>query len=336
MSDTKTILMPAPASFDQREFRRALGNFPTGVAIITTRDRDGTPVGLTCNSFSSVSLDPPLVLWSLRNSSKSLTAFREASAFAINVLAEDQSKLSARFASSSIENKFDGVGYSDGFRSVPLIDRCVARFHCSTYSEHEAGDHVIFIGKVEKFEHGREEDPLVFYKGAYMMIVQSLRELSAEGRVSIPALVEARAKIYGVLLLLACDNANEDDLQELERHLKKMDTLEACGDLATRAAASLEFFDLLTRAAHNDVLAIVAQSLGTLMQHFVMTQAMEMSWNDMHLPQLTPLRHKIVQCIRVRDSIGASTALSTYFEHVKQFQTNASAIKAISRGLDQA
>src|SRR5690606_13435822 len=153
------------------------------------------PVGLTCNSFSSVSLDPPLVLWSLRTSSKSLAAFRASSSFAINVLAEDQSKLSSRFASSSVADKFEGIAHSEGFRGVPLIDDCLARFHCSTFSEHEAGDHIIFIGRVERFEHGREEDPLVFYKGAYMILTQSLRELAAQGRVSKPALIEARAGV---------------------------------------------------------------------------------------------------------------------------------------------
>ncbi len=320
MSDTNSLLQPACAPFDPREFRRALGTFPTGVAIITTCDGEGVPVGLTCNSFSSVSLDPPLVLWSLRTSSKLLQAFRGTSAFAINVLAEDQSALSARFATSSIVDKFEGVAHSPGFRGVPLIDHCVARFHCSTFSEHEAGDHVIFIGKVERFEHGREEDPLVFYKGAYMMLAQSLRALSAEGRVSTPALIEARARVYGILLRLACEKGNAGDFDGLEKLLQEMDAQKARGDMAARAVAALDFFKLLTQAAHNDVLAIVAQSLGTLMQHSVTAQAAALPWDAMHQPELTPLRHKMVERMRARDAQGATEAMTTYFVHVEQFQ----------------
>lgn len=315
-----TATRPEAAAFDPREFRRALGTFPTGVAIITTRGPDGKPVGLTCNSFSSVSLDPPLVLWSLRSSSKSLEAFRAASSFAINVLAEDQGKLSARFASGAIADKFEGVAHSEGFRGVPLIEDCLARFHCSTFSEHEAGDHVIFIGRVERFDQGRQEDPLVFYKGAYMMLAQSLRELAAQGRVSMEALVEARAGLYGLLVGLACDKGSEEDFQALERHLAEMDAHTARGDMAARALAALDFFKLITRAAHNDVLAMVAQTLGTLMHHCVTARAEKMPWTAMHQPELTPLRHQILQALRARDAGHAAGAMRRYFEHVQQFR----------------
>jgi flavin reductase (DIM6/NTAB) family NADH-FMN oxidoreductase RutF len=177
---------PAPAAFDARAFRNALGSFPTGVAIITTTGPDGQPIGLTCNSFSSVSLDPPLVSWGLRLSSKNLDTFRQAGAFAINILAEDQKDLSARFASGSIVDKFEGVKHSRGHRGLPLIDDCVASFECDKFAEHMAGDHVLFLGQVVQFDHGRQEDSLVFYKGAYMMLTQSLRELAAKGRMTRP------------------------------------------------------------------------------------------------------------------------------------------------------
>ena len=164
----KTIKLDAPActAFDPREFRRALGTFPTGVAIITTRDVDGTPVGLTCNSFSSVSLDPPLVLWSLRSASKSLDAFRRAGAFAIHVLSRDQHALSSHFASSA-GSKFDGMEL--GGQGLPEVEGCSARFVCRTAFEHEAGDHVVFFGEVEAFVHC-EHEPLVFHRGAYRAI----------------------------------------------------------------------------------------------------------------------------------------------------------------------
>ncbi len=160
------------ASFDHHEYRRTLGSFPTGVAIMTTRDGDGEPAGLTCNSFSSVSLDPPLVLWSLRKASKSIDIFREAKSFAINVLAEDQDHLSQRFATSSILKKFEDVSWSTGYSALPLIDDCVARFHCDVSAQHDAGDHIIFLGQVVKYEMVREGVPLVFYKGAYAMLTQ--------------------------------------------------------------------------------------------------------------------------------------------------------------------
>jgi len=306
--------------FDAAEFRRALGTFPTGVAIITTRGADGKPVGLTCNSFSSVSLEPPLVLWSLRNASKSMEAFRNAPGFAINVLAEDQSKLSGRFASSSIADKFEGVGHSEGFGGVPLIDDCLARFHCTTFAQHEAGDHVVFIGKVERFEHGREEDPLVFYKGAYMMLAQSLRELAAQGRLSTKALIEARAGVYDLLLRLACARGDAADFDAMEKHLAEMDAQTARGDMAVRALAALDFFKLITSAAHNDVLALVAQSLGTLMQHAVTAQAAAMPYAAMHQPELTPLRRTMLACLRARDADGAVAAMKEYFGHVEEFQ----------------
>jgi len=157
---------PGREAFDPREFRRALGSFPTGVAIITTRDTDGTPVGLTCNSFSSVSLDPPLVLWSLRSASKSLDAFRRAGAFAVHVLAQHQHELSSRFAGST-GSKFDGMNLPD--EGLPEVPGCIARFVCRTAFEHQAGDHVVFFGEVQGFEHC-EQEPLVFHRGAYGVV----------------------------------------------------------------------------------------------------------------------------------------------------------------------
>lgn len=317
---TNLISETAGPVFDSREFRRALGCFPTGVAIITTRDAQGQPVGLTCNSFSSVSLDPPLVLWSLRTASKSLPAFRDNPSFAINVLADDQGDLSARFASSSIADKFEGVAHSEGYASVPLIDACVARFQCSVFAQHDAGDHVIFIGKVERFENEREEDPLVFYKGGYMMLAQSLRELSAKGRISPAELSQARAEIYAVLLRLGCANARAEDLDAIEANLARMDDYLATGDMAGRAYAALEFFRLITAAAHNDVLLIVAQSLNTLMHHAVTAKAAAVPWPALHQPELTPIRRRILDGLRARDAQAAVAALDDYVVLMPQYK----------------
>jgi len=135
-------------------FRQLLGCFPTGVAVITTREANGRPVGLTCNSFSSVSLEPPLVLFSLRKASSLVGAFSEAEGFAINILSQSQDALSGRFASSKIADKFEGVAWRAGPLGMPVIDDCLASFECSVHACHEAGDHHIFIGEVKHMGGG--------------------------------------------------------------------------------------------------------------------------------------------------------------------------------------
>jgi 3-hydroxy-9,10-secoandrosta-1,3,5(10)-triene-9,17-dione monooxygenase reductase component len=157
--------MSSTATFDSTEFRRALGSFATGVTIITTRGPDGAPLGLTVNSFSSVSLNPPLVLWSLANSSLNLEAFRNTEHWAVHVLAADQEELSGRFARRG-EDKFAGLEFDEGEGGVPLLKGCMARFQCRTASQYEGGDHVIFIGEVLSFDR-EETAPLVFHGGRY-------------------------------------------------------------------------------------------------------------------------------------------------------------------------
>ncbi|MFI4981859.1 MAG: flavin reductase, partial [Nevskiales bacterium] len=153
------------AAFDAAEFRKALGSFATGVTIITTRAPDGAPMGLTANSFNSVSLSPPLVLWSLANTSMSLAAFRAAPYWAVHVLATDQEELSARFARRG-ESKFAGLDIESGVGEVPLLKGCSARFQCRTAFQYEGGDHVIFLGEVLAFDRN-EAAPLVFHGGRY-------------------------------------------------------------------------------------------------------------------------------------------------------------------------
>ena len=153
------------ATFDSREFRNALGRFATGVTVVTTATADGTPLGLTVSSFNSVSLDPPLVLWSLDRSSSTLEAFETASHFAVNVLGADQVALSNRFASRD-EDKFADLECPAGAGGSPLIPGCVATFQCRTVHRYDGGDHVIFVGEVEAFER-REGDVLIFHDGNY-------------------------------------------------------------------------------------------------------------------------------------------------------------------------
>ena len=153
------------AAFDSREFRRALGSFATGVTIITTRAPDGSPVGLTVSSFNSVSLNPPLVLWSLENNSYSLPVFRDAPNWAVHVLSADQDALSTRFSRRGA-TKFQGLDLTDGEGGVPLIGGCSARFQCRNAFQYDGGDHLIFVGEVLKFDRS-EAPPLVFHGGKY-------------------------------------------------------------------------------------------------------------------------------------------------------------------------
>ncbi len=153
--------------YDPRELRRALGAFPTGVTVVTTVGAGGAYVGLTCNSFNSLSLDPPLILWSIVSSSSSVAVFNQASHFAINILAEDQARVSRQFA-SKVPDKFAGLELHPSESGVPLIAGCSAYLECRTHSRLQLGDHVLIIGQVERFRHHDERHPLFFYGGKYL------------------------------------------------------------------------------------------------------------------------------------------------------------------------
>jgi flavin reductase (DIM6/NTAB) family NADH-FMN oxidoreductase RutF/flavin-dependent dehydrogenase len=153
------------ARFDPRAYRGALGQYATGVTVITARAPDGRRIGVTANSFASVSLDPPLVSWCPAKKAPSLPDLEEATHFAVNVLAVDQHHLSRQF-STPAQDKFEGVAVTEGVGGLPLLDGAVAQFQCRTVARHDAGDHVIFIGEVERYDVGGGE-PLVFHSGQY-------------------------------------------------------------------------------------------------------------------------------------------------------------------------
>ncbi len=164
---------------DSDSFRRALGSFTTGVTVVTTHDQAaGVDVGLTANSFNSVSLDPPMVLWSLARSARSLDAFVNAEYFAVHILAADQEDLSGRFARRG-EDKFAGLTLERGPGNVPLLDRYAARFVCRTAFQYEGGDHEIFVGEVVAFEH-TEAAPLIFHGGQYGMLLKKVEEVEPD------------------------------------------------------------------------------------------------------------------------------------------------------------
>jgi len=158
-----------PATLDGRELRQILGCYPTGVAVMATRDAEGNPVGLTCNSFTSVSLSPPLVLWCLALYSPNLPAFLEAPYFSINFLSAGQIELSRRF-SAPVADRFEGVQHAAGTGDVPLIADCAAHLECRQETRHYAGDHVIFIGRVVNATRATHK-PLVFSAGQYGSLV---------------------------------------------------------------------------------------------------------------------------------------------------------------------
>ena len=157
-------------SFDPLRFRQALGNFATGVTIVTAVDTIGKDVGLTANSFNSVSLDPPLVLWSIGKTSSVFDEFIAARHFAIHILASDQVELASRFSQKGID-RFAGIAPQRGASGVPLLDGCVARFECRTVHRYEGGDHIILVGEVLNYDQLPLE-PLVYKRGRYALAVE--------------------------------------------------------------------------------------------------------------------------------------------------------------------
>jgi 3-hydroxy-9,10-secoandrosta-1,3,5(10)-triene-9,17-dione monooxygenase reductase component len=157
---------------DPAPLRSALGRFTTGVTIISCVDAAGVRVGLTANSFQSLSLSPPLVLWSLQRSSPSVEAFVSAKYFAVNVLAEAQVDLSRRFASRR-DDKFAEGAWAPGSTGAPVLSGCPAVFECETVSHQEAGDHLLFIGRVVALGEAALP-PLVFQAGHYRLLGEVL------------------------------------------------------------------------------------------------------------------------------------------------------------------
>ncbi|HYH19946.1 MAG TPA: flavin reductase family protein [Azospirillum sp.] len=149
---------------DPRDLRRALGTFATGVTVVTTVGEGGQPIGLTVNSFSSVSLEPPLVLWSLVLKSPQLEVFRAARHFAVNILSDAQEALCRQFA-APVPDRFAGVAWRPGVGGVPVIEGAVAQFECVTETSHPGGDHEIFIGRVARYRWSQRA-PLLFCNGA--------------------------------------------------------------------------------------------------------------------------------------------------------------------------
>lgn len=178
----------ANSAVDARAFRNALGQFATGVTIVTACGPDGERVGATVSSFNSVSLDPPMVLWSLDKRALSRTVFESSTHFAVHVLKLEQKELAQRFAMRGAE-KFQGLQCGAGLGNTPLLSDCAACFECETRHRYDGGDHVIFVGEVKRFEHAAVA-PLVFHGGVFA----ETRLLSG---VSIDAAVDESTGRFG-------------------------------------------------------------------------------------------------------------------------------------------
>ncbi|OIQ44327.1 MAG: flavin reductase [Roseobacter sp. MedPE-SW] len=183
----------APAQIDPRALRDAFGTFMTGVTVVTSHDRDGAPLGFTANSFSSVSLDPPLVLVCLANTSKNYVALTQASGFAVNILAEDQKDISNTFARPS-EDRFAAMDWQAGPHGSPVLNGVSAWFDCSMHKTVEAGDHVILIGKVEAFDTSTAPG-LGYARGAYVTPAAEAEALALGANLVVSALIERAGEV---------------------------------------------------------------------------------------------------------------------------------------------
>jgi len=160
---------PAPRSFllsEERQYRDCLGRFATGITVMTCREPDGEPAGITVNSFTSVSLEPRLILWNIARQSRSSSAFVNAGEFVVNILAADQQHLSDHFAQPE-RPIFDDLSATESPSGQPVLKNCLAYLHCHTDAIHDGGDHLIIVGKVREYAIGDTGRPLLYYGGGY-------------------------------------------------------------------------------------------------------------------------------------------------------------------------
>lgn len=227
---------------NQRAFRRALGNFATGVTIITARSPEGVNVGVTASSFNSLSMDPPLVLWSSIKESPSCAIFESASHFAVNILASDQLDMSNHFARQQ-EDKFAGVEWEEGIGGVPIFSGCAGRFQCETYDKVDGGDHWIFIGKVIAFDDFGSP-PLCFHQGSYSMIFSHPGSTPKADEGAVNGTSGGRMGNHGFFLMLQAVRAYQD------RYQPKLETL------------GLSLVESRTLLVMNDLSGLNAEQLG--------------------------------------------------------------------------
>jgi 3-hydroxy-9,10-secoandrosta-1,3,5(10)-triene-9,17-dione monooxygenase reductase component len=202
--------------FDAREFRSALGAFATGVTIVTTAAPDGSRTGVTANSFNSVSLDPPMILWSLARSSRSLAIFERAAYWSVHILAADQDHLSNHFAKSGTD-KFAGLEIETGIGGIPLLKHFATRLQCKTAFMYEGGDHVIFVGEVLSFDR-RDVAPLVFHGGKYALAARKTEPAVLSGNSPRDSDISFGEDFLGYLLWRAAQHFQSRVIVHLQQH----------------------------------------------------------------------------------------------------------------------
>lgn len=221
------------AGFSPHEFRRALGNFATGVTIVTACNTEGELVGATASSFNSLSMDPPLILWSCIKASRGCPIFESATHFAVNVLASDQAGMSNHFARQQ-EDKFSAFEWEKGIGGAPIFPNCAARFQCETYQKLDGGDHWIFVGKVVAFDDfGRP--PLCFHQGSYSTLFNHISAGAPSKEQSAERLTDSRVADHKFFQMLRAFRAYQDAYQPkvsaLELNLIESRTLLVLQDL---------------------------------------------------------------------------------------------------------
>lgn len=245
------------SNFDPKQFRQALGSFTTGVTIVTTRGEDGQDYGLTANSFNSVSLEPPMVLWSLSKTSSSAPAFMTAEHFAVHILAADQESLSNRFAKRG-EDKFAALPIQRGPGDIPLLEGCSARFQCRTTYRYEGGDHIIFVGEVVAFD-SFDKSPLVFHSGGYGLLLKKDSDLAdASSNFGDDWLGFLLGRTYYQLLMPIRERLREQGLRDIDYELL---TILSMGD--GRTLADLQHLVAITgqEVAAKDLQPLVERGL---------------------------------------------------------------------------
>ena len=210
------------AEIDARDLRRAFGNFATGVTIVTTLDANDKPCGFTANSFTSVSIDPPLLLVNIAKAAFGCDAFTTSRGFAVNILARDQRDLSNRFAAAGTD-KFANIGWSGAVTGSPVIDDVVAWFDCEHFQQVDAGDHIILLGRVVRYSYNTHA-PLGFCRGAYVsfgLTPGMLQLIASPGSLRVSAIIESNGKILlerdlenGQLLLPASNTVGDSTIPD--------------------------------------------------------------------------------------------------------------------------
>lgn len=246
--------------FDPREFRSALGQFATGVTVVTAAEGNDSYVGTTASSFNSVSVDPPLILWSIDNGARSLPVYEKAEYFVVNILAADQVTLSNHFARQQ-EDKFSSVEFGLNEQGVPVLQGCSAYFHCKTRYMYEGGDHTIIVGEVVRYDNNRK-DGLLFHQGRYSISDVHPAAAKVEPESSASQTEKSFAENYLHYLVGRC-------FSQLMEKLDKLLDKQSVTQNEYRVLASFSGLSSIDRAALEQYTMLSSELLSPVLQKMV-------------------------------------------------------------------